>query len=62
MLDETKHQSYYDVYMQANPKDKMPTLIDSMINEFAEDLKKYNIDVLDCLSNDEINEIKLEQI
>ena len=61
MLDETKHQSYYDVYMQANPKDKMPVLIDSMIAEFTDDLKKYGIDPSNCIKNNDIDELKLEE-
>ena len=61
MLDETKHQSYYDVYMQANPKDQIQTLIDSLIKEFAEDLKKYDINVLDRVKGDDIDGIKLEE-
>ena len=40
MLDETKHQSYYDVYMQTNPKDEPAKLTYSLVEEFANDLKK----------------------
>ena len=40
MLDESKHASYYEVYMQEHPEDKLPTLIDSLIEEFAKSLKK----------------------
>ncbi len=35
MLDESSHASYYDVYMQEHPEDKLPQLIDSLIGEFA---------------------------
>ena len=40
MLDETKHQSYYDVYMQTNPKDEPAKLVYNLVEEFAADMKK----------------------
>ena len=43
MLDESRHASYYDVYMQDNPEDQLPHLIDSLIGEFAKSLKKDGI-------------------
>lgn len=38
MLDESKHASYYDVYMQQHPEDKMPKIVDLLVGEFAESL------------------------
>lgn len=51
MLDESSHASYYDVYRQEHPEDKLPKLIDSLVGEFAEALKKDRIDLKDCLKN-----------
>ena len=45
MLDESSHASFYDVYMQEHPEDKLPRLVDSMLEEFADSLKKDNIDL-----------------
>ena len=45
MLDESVRQSYYEVYMMDHPEDKLPTLIDSLIGEFAQDLKKHHFDI-----------------
>ena len=50
MLDESSHASYYDVYMQEHPKDKMPQLLDDLIGEFAMALKKDHIKIEDCLN------------
>ena len=49
MLDESSHASYYEVYMQEHPEDKLPKLVDSLLEEFAEDLKKDHIDLSDGL-------------
>ena len=51
MLDESSHTSYYDVYMQEHPEDKLQKLIDSLVGEFAEALKKDHIDLKDCLKD-----------
>ena len=59
MLDESKHASYYEVYMQEHPEDKMDKLIDSMIAEFADSLKKDKIDLHDCMNNGIVNNVKL---
>ena len=44
MLDESNHASYYEVYMRQHPEDKLPTLIDTLIGQFASDMKKDHID------------------
>ena len=62
MLDESKHASYYEVYMQEHPEDKMDKLIDSMISEFADSLKKDNIDLHDCMNNGIVNNVKLTNL
>ena len=62
MLDESSHASYYDVYMQEHPEDKLPRLIDSLIAEFAESLHKDNIDLEDCLANGKVNYESLEKL
>lgn len=62
MLDESSHASYYDVYMQEHPEDKLPRLIDSLIAEFAESLRKDNIDLEDCLANGKVNYESLEKL
>lgn len=62
MLDESSHASYYDIYMQEHPEDKLPRLIDSLIAEFAESLHKDNIDLEDCLANGKVNYESLEKL
>lgn len=62
MLDESSHTSYYDVYMQEHPEDKLPRLIDALIAEFAESLRKDNIDLEDCLVNGKVNYESLEKL
>ena len=49
MLDESRHASYYEVYMQEHPEDKLENLIKSLIAEFASDLKKDRINFKKCL-------------
>ena len=44
MLDESSHMSYYDMYMREHPEDKLPTLIDALIGQFASDMQKNNVD------------------
>lgn len=51
MLDESKHTSVYEMYMLENPKDKLPTLIDSLIGQFAKDMKKDGIKLENCLKD-----------
>ena len=62
MLDESHHASYYDVYMQENPEDQLPRLIDSLIGEFAESLKKDGIKMQKCLRNNKVNIVYLEDL
>ena len=62
MLDESHHASYYDVYMQENPEDQLPRLIDSLIGEFAESLKKDGIKMQKCLRNNKVNVVYLEEL
>ena len=61
MLDESLHASYYDVYMQEHPEDKLPNLIDSLLGEFADDMKKDHIKIEDCLVNGIVNDDKVEE-
>lgn len=51
MLDESSHASYYKVYMAEHPEDKPDTLADSLISQFAEDLKRDKIDLNACVKN-----------
>lgn len=51
MLDESSHTSFYDVYMQEHPEDKMPQLLDDLIGEFADALKKDKIKLETCLNS-----------
>ena len=62
MLDESYHVSYYDVYMQENPEDQLPRLIDSLIGEFAESLKKDGIKMQKCLRDNKVNVVYLEEL
>ena len=62
MLDESRHASYYDVYMQENPEDQLPRLIDSLIGEFAKSLKKDGIKIQKCLRNNKVNVVYLEEL
>ena len=62
MLDESSHASYYDIYMQEHPEDKLPQLIDSLIGEFAQALKKDHINLCKCLRNGKINVVYLEDL
>ena len=62
MLDESRHASYYDVYMQENPEDQLPRLIDSLIGEFAKSLKKDGIKMQKCLRNNKVNVVYLEEL
>lgn len=50
MLNESSHKSYYDMYMTEHPEDKPLPLMKSLAEEFAEDLKKDNIDLNGCLN------------
>lgn len=45
MLDESKHASYYDVYMLEHPEDNIEKLLPSLLDEFAKCLHKNHIDV-----------------
>ena len=62
MLDESKHASYYEVYMQEHPEDKRETLIDSLIGEFAKSLKKDKIDLKKCVKNGRVNVVCLDDL
>lgn len=62
MLDESYHASYYDVYMQDNPEDQLPRLIDSLIGEFTESLKKDGIKMQKCLRSNKVNAVYLEEL
>lgn len=62
MLDESRHSSYYDVYMQENPSDKLPSLIESLIAEFVSSLRKDHIKFDSCLSNGLVNYAKVEEL
>ena len=62
MLDESKHASYYEVYMQEHPEDELPVLIDSLIKEFAQALKKDNIKLEKSLKNGQVNVVYLEKL
>ena len=62
MLDESNHASYYDMYMQENPEDQLPRLIDSLIGEFAESLKKDGIKMQKCLQGNIVNVVYLEEL
>ena len=62
MLDESKHASYYEVYMQEHPEDKLETLIDSLIEEFAKSLKKDHINLKKCLSKGKVNVVYLDDL
>ena len=50
--------SYYDIYMAANPNDKLEILIPQLIKNFANDIKNFNF--LDFIENDKINQDKLD--
>lgn len=62
MLDETKHTSYYEMYMIEHPEDKLLTLIDSLVGEFVADLKKDHIDLKSCLKNGKVNVVYLDDL
>ena len=51
MLDESSHSSYYKIYMMEHPEDKPDALADSLISQFAKDMRKDRIDLKDCLKN-----------
>lgn len=55
MLDESVHESYYEVYMRQHPEDKLPVLIDTLIGEFAADMKKDNVDFYSLVKNDDLD-------
>lgn len=52
--------SYYDIYMAANPNDKLEILIPQLIKDFANDIKTQNFNFLDFIENDKINQDKLD--
>lgn len=62
MLDESKHASYYEVYMQEHPEDKLPRLIDNLLGEFADDLRKDGVNLLKCLKNGRMNVVYLDDL
>lgn len=43
-VNESK-TSYFEMYMMSHPKDKLETLIESLIKEFATDIKKHKFDM-----------------
>lgn len=51
MLDESSHSSYYKIYMMEHPEDKPDALANSLISQFAKDMRKDKIDLKDCLKN-----------
>ena len=55
MLDESYHASYYEVYMQQHPEDKIPTLIDTLIGQFASDMKKDKVDFYSLVKNGDLD-------
>lgn len=62
MLDESSHASYYDVFMTEHPEDKMPTLLDTLLGEFAADLKKDNIDARTAVKDGYADQDALEKL
>lgn len=62
MLDETKHQSYYEVYMLQHPKDKQDILLDLLIGEFAKCLKDNHIDVSKLVHRGIVDDDVLEEM
>ena len=62
MLDESKHASYYEVYMQEHPEDKLLKLIDDLIGEFAESLKKDGIKIKHCMKGGFVNVVYLDDL
>lgn len=62
MLDESKHASYYEMYMLEHPEDKMPKIIDTLIAEFAESLKKDHINLNDYIVDGKANFKVLEKL
>lgn len=51
MLDESSHSSYYEVYMMEHPEDEAGRLANSLIEQFAKDMKKDRIDLRKCVKN-----------
>ena len=62
MLDESTHMPYYEMYMQEHPEDKLPTLINALIKEFAADLRKDGIKLQKCLSKGKVNVVYLDNL
>ena len=62
MLDESVHESYYEVYMRQHPEDKLPVLIDTLIGEFAADMKKDNVDFYSLIKNDDLDFKLLDEL
>lgn len=63
MLDESSHVSYYDMFMQEHPKDKMPQLLDTLLGKFAADLKKDHVSVEECLNNKGfLDDVKVREV
>ena len=55
MLDESSHALYYEVYMQQHPEDKLPKLVDTLVGQFAKDLKKDHLDFENCVKNGKVD-------
>ena len=63
MLDESSHVSYYDMFMKEHPEDRMPQLLDNLIGEFADALKKDHINIEDCLNVEGfVDDRKVEEV
>lgn len=62
LLDESRHTSYYDMYMMEHPEDKKDKLLDELIGEFAKDLKKDHIDLTKCMKNGILNSVYLDDM
>ena len=62
MIDESRHESYYDMYMIDHPEDKLWNLVEDMIEQFSKCLKKDGIDINECIKDGYFDEHEADRL
>jgi len=68
LAEKTSNISYYSMFMKEHPNDNLPKLLDSLVSQFASDMKLDNISVNGVLEqniyskNGNINELILDKL
>lgn len=62
MIDESRHESYYDMYMIDHPEDKLWNLVEEQIEQFFKCLKKDAIDINECIKDGYFDEHEADRL